>query len=68
MIHNKLFSIVMRHEITIVDVDFLNGSNVFQSLIKDGVCCHTSFCHGVTFDVRNMLYQGLNNHTKFGES
>jgi len=41
----------------------------FRSPIKDGVCCHIPFCHDVTFDVRNVvLYQGLNNHTKFGGS
>jgi len=69
MKHNKLFSIVTRHEITIFDLDLWNGSTYFQSPIEDGVCCHISFCYDVTFDVRNVvLYQGLNNHTKFGGS
>jgi len=31
MIHNKIFSIVMRHEITIGDVDLRNESNCSQS-------------------------------------
>jgi len=38
-----------------------------HSPIKDGVCCHISFCHDVTLDVRNVvLKQGLNNHITFG--
>jgi len=41
----------------------------FHSLIKDGIYCHISFCHDVTFAVRNVvLKQGLNNDTKFGGS
>jgi len=59
---------VKQHEITIFDVDLSDGSN-FSKSIKDGVCCHISFCHDITFDVRKVvLYQGLNKHTKFGGS
>jgi len=62
MIHNTLSYIVSQHEIFGMEA-------TFQSPIKDGVCCHISFCHDVTFDVKNVvLYQGLNNHTKFGGS
>jgi len=71
MIHNQLFSIVTRHKITIFDVyrSLIGMEATFQSPIKDGVCCHILVGHDVTFDVRNVvLYQGLNNHTKFGGS
>jgi len=41
----------------------------FKSPMKDGVRCRDSFCRDVTFFVRNFgLYQGLNNHAKFGGS
>jgi len=72
MIHNKLFSIVTRREEILkyraYDVDLWYGSNCSKSNERWRSLSYF-ILSWVTFDVRNVvLYQGLDNHTKFGGS